>query len=161
MINVTWYDAVNYAVWLSRLTGKRYRLPTEAEWEYAARAGTTTAFSFKGDTSKLGEYGWYDDNSEDKTQPVGQRKPNAWGLYDMHGNVWEWVADDWHENYDKAPTDGRVWIDKPRGADRVFRGGGWFSGAHYCRSASRDYDRPDDRYNVVGFRLSRSVALDP
>ena len=161
MINVTWYDAVNYAVWLSRLTGKRYRLPTEAEWEYAARAGTTTAFSFKGDTSKLGEYGWYYDNSEDKTQPVGQRKPNAWGLYDMHGNVWEWVADDWHENYDKAPTDGRVWIDKPRGADRVLRGGSWSFGARDCRSAARRHYGPGYRLSALGFRLSRSVALDP
>jgi formylglycine-generating enzyme required for sulfatase activity len=162
VINVSWEMAVSYAKWLSKLTGKRYRLPTEAEWEYAARAGTTTAFSFKGDTSKLGEYAWYRENSDGKTHPVGQKKPNAWGLYDMHGNVWEWVEDDWHGNYEGAPTDGTAWIDESRGAYRVVRGGSWDDAAHLCRSARRSDYRPDARYgNVVGFRLSRSVALGP
>jgi formylglycine-generating enzyme required for sulfatase activity len=159
VINVSWEDAVNYAVWLSRLTGERYRLPTEAEWEYAARANTTTAFSFGDDIGKLNEYAWYSDNSEGKTHPVGKKKPNAWGLYDMHGNVWEWVADDWHDNYREAPHDGRAWVDDPRGAYRVMRGGSWDYGAQGCRAAGRFYDRPSYRYDDFGFRLAKSVAL--
>jgi formylglycine-generating enzyme required for sulfatase activity len=158
---VSWDDAQKFIKKLNEMEGTdKYRLPTEAEWEYAARAGTTTAFSFEGDISKLNEYAWYSDNSEGKTHPVGEKKPNAWGLYDMHGNVYEWVEDDWHDNYDGAPDDGRAWVDDPRGASRVMRGGGCRSDAHYCRSARRD-NWPGYRYNLVGFRLSRSVALDP
>jgi formylglycine-generating enzyme required for sulfatase activity len=158
---VTWEEARDYAEWLSDKTGKDYRLPTEAEWEYAARARSEKAFSFGDDESKLNEYAWYWDNSEVKTHPVGQKKSNAWGLYDIHGNVWEWVEDDWHDNYDGAPNDGRAWVSDPRGAYRVLRGGGWLNGARRCRSADRGIGRPGDRYNLVGFRLSRSVAPGP
>ena len=161
VINVSWEDATAYARWLSEQTGQDYRLPTEAEWEYAVRSGSTTAYSFGADPSRVGEYAWYNDNSGNKTHPVGQKKPNAWGLYDMHGNVWEWVEDDWHENYNGAPDDGRAWIDDPRGAGRVVRGGSWYFVAHGCRSAYRNYYWPDFRNDLVGFRLSRSVALDP
>jgi len=118
-------------------------------------------FFFGFDARQLGEYAWYGENPEGKTHPVGQKKPNAWGLYDMHGNVWEWVEDDWHNNYEGAPNDGQARIDELRGANRVMRGGGWFSVARYCRSANRYGYWPDYRYHGVGFRLSRSVALGP
>ena len=162
VINVSWNDAQAYIEWLNKkVKGKGFRLPTEAEWEFAARAGTKTAFSFGDDASKLDEYAWYSDNSERKTHPVGRKKPNAWGLYDMHGNVWEWVEDDWHDTYMGAPEDGRAWVDDPRGAVRVMRGGSWGDVAHICRSAYRGDDRPDYRFSFVGFRLSRSVTLGP
>ncbi len=160
--SVSWNDVQEF---IRRLNWQechdKHRLPTEAEWEYACRAGTTTEYSFGDDVSKLNEYAWYSDNSEMKTHPVRQKKPNAWGLYDMHGNVLEWVEDDWHENYDGAPDDGRAWVDKPRDADRVLRGGSWYFGARSCRSAYRNYRWPDLGRSLVGFRLSRSVALGP
>jgi formylglycine-generating enzyme required for sulfatase activity len=162
VINVSWNDAQAYIEWLNkRVKGKGFRLPTEAEWEYAARAGTKTAFSFGDDTSKLDEYAWYSDNSERKTHPVGRKKSNAWALYDMHGNVWEWVEDDLHSNYKGAPDDGRAWVDDPRGARRVIRGGSWGHGVHSCRSAIRGDVGPDFRDYVLGFCLARSVALGP
>ena len=137
-----------------------YRLPSEAEWEYACRAGTATEFSFGDDDKKLGEYAWFKENSDDMTHSVGTKKPNDWGLYDMHGNVWEWVEDDYHDNYDGASADGRAWIDKPRGQRRVMRGGSWSSVAGNCRSATR-WISPGTRTTLIGFRLARSVTLDP
>ncbi len=161
VINVSWTDAQDYIKWLNeKVKGEKFRLPTEAEWEYAARAGTTTAFSFE-DDSKLGKYAWYSDNSEGKTHPVGEKNPNNWHLRDMHGNVWEWVEDDWHDNYDGAPKDGSDWTNTPRGAYRVICGGSWIRDAHVCRSANRLSNRPGSRFSGVGFRLSRSVTLGP
>jgi formylglycine-generating enzyme required for sulfatase activity len=161
VIYVSWEDATAYAQWLSEQTGQHYRLPTEAEWEYAARAGSTTAYSFGDDPSRLTDYAWFDSNSNSNTHPVGTRKPNPWGIYDMHGNVWEWVEDDWHRDYVGASYDGSAWIDEPRGAYRVIRGGGWIFTAQDCRSAFRNNGAPGDRYLPVGFRLARSVALGP
>jgi formylglycine-generating enzyme required for sulfatase activity len=138
-----------------------YRLPSEAEWEYACRAGTTTEFSFGDDASELVKYAWFYENSDDMTHSVGSKKPNAFGLYDMHGNVWEWVEDDWHDSYDKAPDDGRAWIDEPRGTYRVMRGGGWYNVARDCRSAARGNNHPGYRYAGLGFRLARSITLGP
>jgi formylglycine-generating enzyme required for sulfatase activity len=155
MVGVSWEDAQAYAEWAG------LRLPTEAEWEYACRADTTTRF-FSGDTEKdLAAVGWYGGNSEARLHPVGEKTPNGFGLYDMHGTVWEWVEDDWHDTYDKAPTDGSAWVYNPRAAYRVFRGGGWSDGARYCRSATRGYVAPDNRYTNIGFRLARPVALGP
>ncbi len=134
----------------------KYRLPSEAEWEYACRAGTTTRYSFDDDESKLGDYGWYDKNSEGKTHLVGQREPNSWGLYDMHGNVWEWVQDEWHVNYDDAHTDGRAW-ESGDGADRVIRGGSWSYDARNCRSALRSHLDPRRRTYSLGFRILQEV----
>jgi formylglycine-generating enzyme required for sulfatase activity len=155
VVGVSWEDARRYASWAG------LRLASEAEWEYACRAGTSIRF-YAGDTEKdLDQAGWYGDNPSGKLHPVGEKTPNVWGLYDMHGNVWEWVEDDWHDSYKGAPDDGSAWIDKRRGSDRVIRGGGWGDGARYCRSAMRGGSGPGDRDDHVGFRLSRSVALGP
>ena len=134
----------------------KYRLPSEAEWEYACRANTTSIYSFGDDESELGEYAWYKDNSSGKTHPVGQKKSNPWGFYDMHGNVWEWVQDKWYDGYEGAPTDGSAWEDGS-GADRVVRGGGWGRNARGCRTAVRDSSAPSARYYDLGFRLLKEL----
>jgi formylglycine-generating enzyme required for sulfatase activity len=149
---VSWNDVQEFIKKLNDKEGTdKYRLPSEAEWEYACRAGTTTRYSFGDSESKLGDYAWYTDNSDRKTHPVGQKKPNSWGLYDMHGNVWEWVQDSWHYGYDGAPADGSVWgRDEPY---RVFRGGGWGYDAGDCRSAFRRCGDPRIRRDDLGFRI--------
>ena len=150
--NVSWFDAVDFCKELSKITGKSYRLPTEAEWEYAARGGTTTEYSFGDDKSMLGEYAWFDGNSENETHPVGQKKPNPFGLYDMHGNVWEWVEDHSHKNYVGAPTDGSAWLTDDDRAARVLRGGSWLFN-NYLRSANRINLVPGNRNLNIGFRV--------
>nr|WP_242492664.1 formylglycine-generating enzyme family protein [Methanolobus psychrotolerans] len=154
---VSWNDVQEFVKKLNAKEGTdKYRLPSEAEWEYAARAGTTTRYSFGDSESKLGDYAWYGGNSGDKTHPVGQKKPNPWGLYDMHGNVWEWCQDRWHDSYENAPTDGSAWEDGSS-SGRVRRGGSWVSDARYCRSASRNGSNPDCSSDSIGFRLLRAV----
>ena len=158
--SVSWEDAQEFIQKLNKKEGTdKHRLPTEAEWEYVCRAGTTTEFSFGDDESQLEEYAWFKDNSQEKTHPAGTRKPNAWGLYDMHGNVWEWVEDDSHDNYKGAPGDGSAWVDDPRGADRVVRGGSWSSGAHLCRSAFRTATRPTTASTSLAFALPGPLPL--
>ncbi len=150
VVGVSWEDAQRYAAWSG------LRLPSEAEWEYACRAGTRTRY-YSGDKGEdLARVGWYCGNSGGKLHPVGQKESNGYGLHDMHGNVWEWVEDDWHRTYEGAPAGGGSWVDKPRGSSRVFRGGGWGSGARFCRSAIRIGDPPAGRNAALGFRLSRS-----
>jgi formylglycine-generating enzyme required for sulfatase activity len=134
----------------------KYRLPSEAEWEYACRAGTTTRYSFGDGEVELGEHAWYADNAGDETHPVGQKKPNAWGLYDMHGNVWEWVQDEYHSNYQDAPSDGRAW-DDGSSSNRVMRGGVWNYYTENCRSANRVSLDADYRDDFIGFRLLREM----
>lgn len=153
VVGVNWTDAQAYARWA------RLRLPSEAEWECACRAGTLTPFHSGDEQAGLKCLGWYMANSQGRSQPVGEKEPNAFGLYDMHGNIWEWVEDDWHHNYNGAPGDGRAWIADPRAANRVLRGGCWYVDSHICRSASRSNLLPDYRNFGVGFRLARSVAL--
>jgi len=118
VINVTWEEAKQYVGWLSRVTGKKYGLLTEAEWEYAARAGRQTRFSFGDDEAGLDRYAWFHGNSEGRTQPVGRKKANAFGLYDVHGNVFEWVEDG-------APSDGSSWLKDGAPNRRVVRSGSW------------------------------------
>ena len=155
---VSWEDAVAFCRKLSEQEGQAYRLPTEAEWECACRAGSTTKWSFGDDAAGLKDRAWYDENSDRSTHPVAQKEPNAFGLYDMHGNVWEWCAD-WYagDYYTASPT------DDPRGSesgsDRVLRGGGWVYVASGCRAAYRYWGGPGFRYGILGFRLARAVSL--
>ena len=154
---VSWNEAGEFCRRLSEKTGQQYTLPTEAQWEYACRAGSTGRYCFGDDASQLGEYAWYEQNSGGSTHPVGKKKPNNWGLYDMHGNVWEWVEDDWHRSYHEAPDDGRAWINSPkRGSGRVLRGGAWRDGPWFCRSSCRYIYDPDARFGSVGFRVVSS-----
>ena len=151
---VNWYEAVEFCQRLSRATGRDYRLPSEAEWEYACRAGTTTPFYF-GDviTLDLANYGGY----RDRTTPVESFSANGFGLYDMHGNVEEWCLDRWDINYEGAPTDGTAW-DKGKEQSRLLRGGSWLNHPDHCRSAVRAFYAPDIRSYDVGFRVCCSVT---
>jgi formylglycine-generating enzyme required for sulfatase activity len=159
-INVSWSEATEYTRWLSRTTGKKYRLLTEAEWEYAARAGTTTAYSWgdeigKGNANCNGCGSRWDN---EQTAPVGSFKPNAFGLYDMHGNVFEWVEDAWHGRYEGAPADESEWLEGDYQTS-VVRGGSWFSDPLDLRSAYRNRTTVPGSSNFIGFRLART--LDP
>jgi len=156
---IDWRTAEEFCWKLSRATAEReanrfYRLPTEAEWEYACRAGSRTAYYFGDSEASLTEHGWYSENSERNTHPVGQGKPNAWGLYDMHGNVSEWCSD-WYGPYPKGP------VTNPRGPElgtyRVLRGGSWLDRASRCRSASRNAGAPETANDVRGFRVAFDV----
>jgi formylglycine-generating enzyme required for sulfatase activity len=155
---VSWNDAVEFCKRLSGLpeekkAGRVYRLPTEAEWEYACRAGSTTAYSFGESSQSLGDYAWFSNNSDDRTHPVGQKKPNAWGLYDMHGNVWEWCSD-WYGQYPKGAVSDPA--GPKEGSSRVYRGGCWDYEAAICRSAYRYWYTPVVRNSHFGFRLALS-----
>ena len=154
---VSWDDVQQFITKLNQKTGQKYRLPSEAEWEYAARAGSTTEWSFGNDESKLGNYAWDDRNSGGKAQAVGQKLPNAFGLFDMHGNVWEWTQDCWHETYAGAPTDGGAWTTGCSGNYRVLRGGSWFNFPATLRSAIRIWYFPGSRRTSDGFRLARDL----
>jgi formylglycine-generating enzyme required for sulfatase activity len=155
---VSWDDAQIFCRKLNLKTGQKYRLPSEAEWEYACRAGTQTRYYFGNDEQQLREYAWYSKNSVSKTHPVGQKKPNNWGLFDMNGNVWEWCEDGWHDNYNKAPTDGNSWNDNhSRSSARILRGGSWGVNSRNCRSADRLKFITNDRYFNRGFRLAVSL----
>jgi formylglycine-generating enzyme required for sulfatase activity len=156
VINVSWHDANDYCQWLSDQTGHNYRLPTEAEWEYACRAGTNTKWSFGDDEKKLEKYAWYENNSNNMIHPVSEKEPNPWGLYDMHGNVWEWCLDDWVDNYNETPRDGTAY--KHESSERkVVRGGSWNYDGYFTRSAYRDDWYPDVRYISRGFRILRTL----
>ncbi|MCA9129784.1 MAG: SUMF1/EgtB/PvdO family nonheme iron enzyme [Planctomycetales bacterium] len=152
---VSWEDAIEFCKKLSSLEGKSYRLPTEAEWEYACRGGTTTAYSFGADASQLSRYAWFNENAWDQDEkyahPVAQKMANPFGLYDMHGNVYEWCSD-WHGEYSSGSvTDPR---GPGRGSYRVSRGGSWNFNARYCRSAYRINGSPDYRNDYLGFRVA-------
>jgi formylglycine-generating enzyme required for sulfatase activity len=155
----TWDQAVAFIRLLNqqlRLTGeKSFRLPSEAEWEYACRAGTHTEFSFGDDASRLPDHGWFTRNSGRESHPVGQLRPNPWGLFDMHGNVWQWCQDPWNGNYKSAPPDGSARITGGGFFQQkhVLRGGAWYVNAHWCRSRSRTKMSPDLRFGSTGFRV--------
>ncbi|MGM0488128.1 MAG: formylglycine-generating enzyme family protein [Planctomycetota bacterium] len=156
---ISWEDAVAFCERLSEKEGRTYRLPTEAEWEYACRAGTDTAYSFGDDPSELGEYAWFVDNAmnvgEQYAHEVGRKRANYFGLYDMHGNVWEWCAD-WYDSdyYGDSPTEDPS--GPTSGSDRVYRGGGWAFAAWRCRSSYRFGLFPASRSSLyLGFRVAR------
>jgi len=154
---VIWNDAVKFCEKVTQQTGQQVRLPSETEWEYACRAGTTTRYYFGDNENDLDRYGWYSKNSGSKTHPVGEKQPNGWGLYDMHGNVWEWVADVWTKNVSEIPKNGSPFS----GGDssiRILRGGSWYNYANLCRSANRLRFSADDRLNEIGFRVCSSLA---
>ena len=185
---VSWDDAKEFCQKLNQFTGKKYRLPTEAEWEYACRAGTQTRYYFGDDQSLLKEYAWYGDNSGNsfldtikiwdadpnwenyykklmdnncKTHPVGEKKLNNWGLYDMSGNVWEWCEDPWHDSYANKPKNiknngNTIWSSSDI-SFRVLRGGSWNNNSRNCRSANRNRNNADVRNNNIGFRLAVSA----
>jgi formylglycine-generating enzyme required for sulfatase activity len=174
---VSWNEAVKFCRKLSQMTGRKYRLPSEAEWEYACRAGTSGPYA-----GNLDEMAWYGNNAGrqyidadaiwrttdesnyktrivnngNQTHPVGSKQPNSFGLFDMHGNVWEWCEDWYHNTYAGAPTDGSAWLSGGRQEYRMLRGGSWGSGPSLLRSAYRVRDGPDRRFIIVGFRV---VAL--
>jgi formylglycine-generating enzyme required for sulfatase activity len=177
---VRWEDAMEYCHRLSLRTGRTYTLPSEAQWEYSCRAGTTTPFHFgdmispelanyRGDVAYAdGPQGVY----REQTTPVGMFPANAWGLHDMHGNVWEWCLDEWHESYEGAPTDGRAWVDAAEGEKseglvktKLLRGGSWSNDPRNCRSAYRFHYQPGYAYyGFVGFRvvcLPQGPSLNP
>jgi formylglycine-generating enzyme required for sulfatase activity len=189
--NVNWFDAVRFCNRLSEKVGRKqcyritepeagseaqpevewdreadgYRLPTEAEWEYACRAGTETAYSFGDEEAKLGEYAWFEGNSDNQTHTVGQKKPNDWELHDLHGNVWEWCWD-WYDDYkvtsdnDKSVTLSDP-IGPPSGSWRVVRGGSFRFGPRDLHSASRRWDGPESRIRLLGFRCVRGSGRQP
>jgi formylglycine-generating enzyme required for sulfatase activity len=179
--NISWNDARLFCSKLREKTGKKYRLPSEAEWEYACRAGKITHYSFGNNAEELKKYAWFSGNSSNGTHPVGLKKPNPWGLYDMHGNVWEWCEDSWHNDYEGAPVNGSAWnghyargviaklllnqlkdqnpdflkiLDNPEHETNrcVLRGGSWATNPSNCRSASR-YNNLSSRWRDRGFRL--------
>ena len=156
---VSWEDANGFCERLSQMAKGRVRLPTEAEWEYACRAGTKTTYSWGDDSRIVDEFVWWRRNSEATTHPVGQKKPNPWGLHDMHGNVCEWCADDFHGSYEEAPADGRAWVDQTRAANRVLRGASFDFNADVTsyRSTVRQGMAPGIRNSTYGFRCVMDV----
>jgi formylglycine-generating enzyme required for sulfatase activity len=158
VINVTWDDAQSYVIWLSRRTGQHYRLPSESEYEYVVRGGTSTVFWWgdnigKGNAACEGCGTWWDDR---QTAPVGSFKPNPFGVYDAIGNVTRWVQDIWHSNYDGAPADGSAW-ETGDPVRRVIRGGSWFNGQARQHAAFRNGDTPRVRNGKIGFRIVRTM----
>lgn len=160
VINVSWNDAKAYVAWLAKNTGKPYRLLSEAEREYVTRAGTTTAYWWgndigEGNANCHGCGGQWGDGKQ--TAPVDSFKPNPWGLYQVAGNVFEWVEDCWNDNYARAPTDGSAWVSGDC-MSRVLRGGSWGNVPLYLRAARRDRDTSDHRYVYFGFRVGRTLT---
>ena len=159
VVRVNWHDADAYCRWLTGQTGREYRLPSEAEWEYACRAGSATPFAMGDDITLAQANFLYDENGLriglGGRSRVGRHEPNAFGLYDLHGNVSEWTADSWHADYLGAPADGRAWIE-PADPRRVVRGGAWDHLPRLLRSAWRDRRPADQRADNLGFRLATS-----
>jgi len=154
VVGVGWNDCQAFLKKLNEeVRGARFSLPTEAEWEYACRAGGRTEYCFGDGEKELVEYAWYCDNADATPHPVGGKKPNAWGLYDMHGNAWEWCEDRWHDSYQGAPGDGSAWADAREAKGFVLRGGCWYDKAKACRSASRERSTPRGDWDGQGCRV--------
>jgi formylglycine-generating enzyme required for sulfatase activity len=157
---VSWDDDIikHFLPALRRISGLQYRLPSEAEWEYAARGGKYHIEGYKyAGSDRLKDVGWFKDNSGSETRLVGQKQPNQLGIHDMSGNVWEWCEDDWHDNRMNGPKGSSTWINSPY---RVTRGGSWSYAALHCSVTSRDYEPPGRRINYLGFRLALSLQED-
>jgi formylglycine-generating enzyme required for sulfatase activity len=148
---VTWNACRDFVAKLSEKTGRKFSLPSEAEWEYACRAGSTTEFCYGDAEAGLGEYAWYSGKSGNMTHLVGQKKPNQFGLFDMHGNVSEWCEDVSHDSYEGAPTDGSAWVEGGNQGLRVVRGGSWLQIPTLCRSALRNMYAPASDYYLYGY----------
>jgi formylglycine-generating enzyme required for sulfatase activity len=155
---VSWDDIQGFIQKLNAKTGKGYRLPSEAEWEYAARAGGNGYWSFGNDEAQLGQYAWYHANSNSKTHTAATKKPNAFGLFDMYGNVWEWTQDCRNANYIGAPTEGDAWTAGDCGL-RILRGGSWASGTSFTRAAVRSWFATSVRFDSSGFRVAQSLIV--
>ena len=153
--HVSWEMAQSFVEKLSKLTGKKYRLPSEAEWEYAARAGTSKEYYDSDEIASLDAYAWFGANSDKEAHPVGQKKPNRFGLYDMHGNVWEWTQDCWNPDYKGAPETQAAW-EEGNCESRVNRGGSWFNVARMLRSAFRSRFATTLKSPYFGLRVARS-----
>ena len=158
IVGISWHNAHAYCEWLSKKTDKKYTLPSEAQWEYAARGGNQSlGFPYAG-SYKLKEVGWYYTNSHGETKPVGLKLPNELGIHDMSGNIREWCLDHWQEDVDKVPKDGSAWLDPEKANDaaatRVVRGGSWSYDGN-CRVSIRNGDDADLRYSLIGFRVLR------
>ena len=156
VVCITYNDAMKYIEWLNKKTSKIYRLPTEAEWEFVCRADSTTKWYFGEEEKELNHYGWYNQNSNEKTHPIGDKKPNPWGLYDICGNVWEWCLDDYLDNYNETSRDGRTSNSKGRKEYKTLRGGSWGSDANATYSSYRMSSEPTRCSNLIGFRILRS-----
>lgn len=154
--SVSWNDCQEFLQKLNELTGEKFRLPGEAEWEFAAIGGKNSKGFLYAGSSTVDEVAWYRKNADSKTHPVGKKKANELGLYDMSGNVWEWCEDDWHETYHNAPKDGTAWVETKRTAFRVLRGGSWNYLPYYCRAAYRVRDYPNIRNLNYGFRCAKT-----
>ncbi len=154
---VSWNDVQDFISKLNTKTGKTYRLPTEAEWEYAARGGMSRKGHKYAGHNNVDYVAWYGDTSGDTTHPVGLKRANELGIYDMSGNVWEWCEDDWHTSYHGALSSNQAWVDNPRASWRVFRGGSWTNSPQYCRVSYRNGYLPKHRGFNLGFRLAMSV----
>ena len=152
---MSWNQARAFCQWLSGNTGLHYTLPSEAQWEFACRAGGSEQPDSGGYESDVGRYSWYRSNSGRVIHPVKLDQPNAWGLCGMHGNVWEWCQDWYHPDYKGAPADGRPWEDPP-GPSRLLRGGSWRYNPLLDRSTARSFDAPDNAYALYGFRVARN-----
>ncbi len=157
--NVSFEDAFIYTVWLSDQTGASYRLLSEAEWEYAARAGSQAMWSFGDDRSRLAEHAWFAENSGERSHPVGEKAPNAFGLYDVNGNVWVWV-EDWYDHYSVQASDGSAHA-KGRYDRRVMSGGSWHDYPKDLRVAIRYADWLGIKTDLVGFRVARDLPYQP
>ena len=154
--NITWHEAQTFVRRLTQITRKNYRLPSESEWEYAARAGTVGEWGFANPLA-LGDYAWYHAVSDGRTHPVGLKLPNAFGLFDMHGNVWEWVEDCYHDHYGGAPADGSAWSQACGVHYGVIRGGSFDLVPQLVRSAVRYWIYPERRAYYIGFRVARDL----
>ena len=160
VVMVSWHDAQDFIGWLNKKEGTQaYRLPSESEWEYAARSGTTTRYSWGDEigVNRANCDGCGNEWDDEQTAPVGRFEANGFGLYDMHGNVWEWVEDCYHDNYEGAPTDGSAWTTGCYEESAVVRGGSWYNNLRYLRAAGRDRGPPSDRDDGVGFRLVQDL----